>query len=219
MKQKNNTSSLLGFIAVVLLGISLVLVVRTSYARYSTAITNDIGFKASLSPGVYLIQEDDSLGRVEFNPEWQSIGGEKCVSFFLSNFGLDEDTAPNQDMTVRIRVFVPESVSEDANEDVAALANIGTLAFSLHIGENPVSYSSKIDYLGEQTPMYIENIKNTSGTTQIRGGWVYSFCTAALQEVYVTLPGGELVDIPVTITVADVNTDTSDFVICVDRIK
>lgn len=218
MKLKINISSFLGLLAAVFIGISTVCITGISYGRYSTSITNDVGFKASLPPEIYLIQTDAESNRMDFSPVWQTVGGEKCISFYLSNYGVADESAPEQNMKVRIRVFVPETVSEKENAE-AVLAQAGTLAFSLHIGDTPVSYSSKISYLSEQTPMYIDSLKNTGDLMQGCGGWVYSFHSAALQEVSLTLPGGEFADIPITITVADVNTDTSNFVICVDRIK
>ncbi len=216
MNRKFNINSLLAiFCAVVVAGCALCSI-NIAYGRYSTAITGDIGFKASLPPEVYLVQTDADESRVEFSPRWQTVGGEKCLSFSLSNYGIADEIAPKQDITVRIRIFVPETSAEAGDDNVAVANVMRTLAFTLHIGEEAASYSSSMDYLSEQTPMYMENVKDTN---KENGGWIYSFHTAAMQEVTVALPGGELTDIPITITVADTDTDTSEFVICVDRIK
>ncbi len=216
MKRKFNIHTLLALFCTVAIAGCALCSINIAYGRYSTTITNDIGFKASLPPEVYLVQTDSESSRAEFTPQWQTVGGEKCLSFSLSNYDIDDEVAPKQDITVRIRVFVPETSAEAGDDNVAVANVMRTLAFTLHIGEEAASYSSSMDYLSEQTPMYMENVSDTDVEN---GGWIYSFHTAAMQEVSVALPGGELTDIPITITVADTDTDTSDFVICVDRIK
>lgn len=216
MKRKFNIHTLLTLFCTVAIAGCALCSINIAYGRYSTTITNDIGFKASLPPEVYLVQTDSESSRTEFTPEWQTVGGEKCLSFSLSNYDMDDEVAPKQDITVRIRVFVPETPSETGDDNVAVANAMRTLAFTLHVGEEAVSYGSSMDYLSEQTPMYMENVSDTDVEN---GGWIYSFHTAAMQEVSVVLPGGELTDIPITITVTDTGTDTSNFVICVDRIK
>lgn len=283
MKLKSNMALLLVVsVSAALFFVSAILSVNVTYGRYNTQFTNDIGFTAEPSPDVYVIQLNDEGSRVEFSPNWTVVGGEKCLSFVISNTDCFAESVTERDMTVRIRVFIPEqseesedssnaeiseisdavtevdvsdegvsdifdtsdaasesavtnensetldptvsdislNVSEVSEVSTAVSVNPGNLVFTIKIGSRTETFNSQVDYLSSQTPMYMESENGVSG-------WVYSFYKViefdngnTLQnEVSYTLDGGNIADLPITITVQNLDLDTSDIVIYVDRVK
>ena len=109
MKLKSNTLLLLSVsMSAALIFVSVVLSVNVTYGRYNTQFTNDVGFIADPSPDIYVVQLNDEGSRVDFSPEWTVVGGEKCLSFVISNSDCSAESITAQDMTVRIRLFIPE---------------------------------------------------------------------------------------------------------------
>lgn len=248
MKLKSNNIILLcvALSAIIVLS-GVVMSVNTTYGRYSAEFVNDVDFIAKTASDAYIIQLNENGDRVELSPEWEVVGGEKCLSFIISNTDCSAESVADSDMTVRVRVFIPESAVEDNNDSAEEISqtsedsttsdigenspaaaeeasqpsvNLGNLVFTIKIGTRTEIFSSQVDYLSTQTPMYMESENGISG-------WVYSFYnvinlgngTILHNEVSCVLNGGDVADIPVTITVQSLDLDTSNIAIYVDRVE
>lgn len=209
VKTKLNICSLMWSLVAIVIVFCVSLSVGTTFARYSTQITGDMGYKAENAASPYIVDFDENGDRVEFEPVWLPKGGEKYLTLTVSNCNVGQDEAPSADAVFRIRVFVPEDDFGDIS--------IGNLAMTLQVGNNPTVFYSEADYLSTQTPMYAEKSEN---------GWFFSFYenfvsedgSVLKEEVVRTLKGGEVSDIQLTLTVQNTEIDCSSFNIFVDRL-
>lgn len=173
--------------------------------RYSTEISGSQGFVAALSDSAFLLRINEKGNKEVLTSKWQTGETEQSLAFLLSNADFAEEQMSKGDIAVLLRVFVPESAVGDG---------AGSLAFTLSSEDGSISYSSQLNYLSPQTPMY--------GETTV-GGWYYSFHSVSetaepADEAVWPLKGGEISDIPLVLTVNSTVLDCNEIIICVDRI-
>ena len=215
MKTQKNIHILMWGIGILATVLIVSLSIGTTFARYSTQIMGDKGYVAEKASSPYIVDFDEDGKKMEFVPKWLTKGGEQYLTLTVSNCNVDSELAPSADARFRIRVFVPEKLSDD--ESASAIPDVGNLSMTLQEGDNPTLYYSKADYLSTQTPIYKEKSEN---------GWFFTFYETFEGEDGVTieeemsclLKGGQISDISFTLTVQNTVIDCSGFKILVDRI-
>lgn len=215
LKAKKNIHILWWGIGIISIVLIVSLSVGTTFARYSTQIMGDKGYVAEKASSPYIVDFDEDGKKIEFVPKWLTKGGEQYLTLTVSNCNVGSEIAPSTDARFRIRVFVPEKLSDE--ESTLAISDVGNLSMTLQEGDNPTVCYSRADYLSTQTPIFKEKSEN---------GWFFTFFQTFEGEDGVTieeemsylLKGGQISDISFTLTVQNTVIDCSGFKILVDRI-
>ena len=185
----------------------------STIARYTTDISGEASYQAALSPLPYVFDIDASGNKIKHEGyEWDIAGGERYTTFVISNSSIDESVVSPTDMNVRVRIFIPEELSNESD------INVGNLVFTLHEQGNASVYVSQSDYLSTQTPLF---------DTEKKNGWVYDFIKTSTSEsgaihqseLLIPLKGGEVSDAEITLAVSNTEIDCSNFVIYVERVS
>ncbi len=174
--------------AVLLLGICLQMSVGITYGRYYTNINQNVNFDVHSKQAAYVTYWDGGE-----DPVWESDDGQESLTVFVKN--SDGDDVPTDDMTVRIRVFLPGEADPLAGA-----------ALKLKV-EGDRTYTATHEQLGESSALY----------AKLGAGWVYTFIRSG-EEVTHSLAGGEVSELEMKLT-AEFDIDTTECIFIVDCVN
>lgn len=175
--------------------------VGVAYGRYCKSITGTMAFTASTKPQVWVMGPRDvyKIG-TELPTVWKQSGNTtyvRSVSLCVSNSDPNGTVYPEEEIAVRIRLYLPEG-------------NYSAMSLTLQIeGESQIYTAGEGTYLSQSSPL---------GKEKNAGGWIYTFHEPTGEELIRVLPGGKLSDINLTLIASDVSTALEDYQLLVDII-
>lgn len=171
-----------------LLGICLQLSVGVTYGRYYTGINGDMIFSVRSKQAACVTYGDGGE-----NPVWESSSGKQSLTVSVKN--SDGDDVPADDMTVRIRFFLPGDADPLAGKSLKLKV------------EDDRTYTATHEQLSESSALYAE----------VGGGWIYTFIRSG-EEVTHSLAGGEVSELKMKLT-AELDIDITECLFIVDCIN
>lgn len=183
-----------------------------AYGRYYERITESVSFTVHSKAEVQLYAARDEGGAGDAStPQW-TLDAEftsQTLTCLLSN-GYSGETAAAEDLSFRLRLYLPETdgLADDQTDP------LGSLSIKLQTEQDgqTVEYTAESEYLRQKSAVYREK----------GAGWVYVFTDAEGNEPIFLLEGGQLSDLPITLTAEVTTAGTTviltDYKLLIDQI-
>lgn len=172
----------------------------TALGRYYTVNKNDITFSINPAASVNLVDENKTeIGNKEFS--WNML--ERNKVFYIATYDDNNEVTVTDNVLVSIRIFVPDDTDVTDGNSVS----LGNLTARINLpNESAKTYTAKGEFISSKTPMYKEK----------GAGWIYRFYNADGSEVSWLIPGNQIYDTKVNITLlnADIDIDSTIGVQC-----
>lgn len=184
----------------ILLCLTLTLSIGDAYGRYCKTVSGTMSYSAGLKDRVWVmgLRNAEQVGG-ELPTEWTKSDESdfiRSLSLCVSNSDRNGVDRAIEDQTIRLRLYLPDSVYESA-----------AMQITLQIEDNNRTYIATKDYLSP----------SSAAAKEIgASGWIYTFCDASGNELTWVLKGGKVADLNVTFTATEVTSTLGDYRLLVD---
>ncbi len=168
----------------------------TSLARYYTVNKNDVTFSINKVASVNLYNDNkDAVAANEF--DWNMLTQNK--EFYMTTYDSSDSITVRDNVVASIWIFVPDDTDETQEDNIGC----GRLSIRINLpNESAKTYTATGEFLSSKTPMYKEK----------GAGWIYRFYDTEGSEVRWKIPGNQMYDTKVVITLLNADIDIDSIV-------
>ena len=154
------------------------------FARYYTSDNNTISFSIQ-NDNVINIYDATGIQLQKAPLDWDTVIKEK--EFYIATYDEEHNITLNYNTNVSVAIFIPDRES-----------NVGNLTIKMQLpNESNKTYTAKAEYLSSKTLLYKDK----------GPGWIYRFYDTNGEEITIQIPGNQLYDSKVIITMSNQDVD------------